>query len=147
MFIYRFKGDDGKWHQTGELWHRVIAKTWIPNPDDLPQIDHIDRNMYNNNINNLRWVSPKENAANRVPQPKKHSRFAPARTVDREGNVIKEFSSLAAACEEMKVSINHALEMISGRRPPKHWGTFQQEELDEEKLKWYNIHRKVKEIK
>ena len=45
--------------------HRIIAKHFIENPDDLPQVDHIDRNKTNNSIENLRWVSNSENCRNR----------------------------------------------------------------------------------
>ena len=44
--------------------HRLIALTFIPNPDNKPYIDHIDKNKHNNTVNNLRWVSPQENSAN-----------------------------------------------------------------------------------
>ena len=46
--------------------HRIIAKHFIENPDDLPQVDHIDRNKTNNSIENLRWVSNSENSRNRT---------------------------------------------------------------------------------
>ena len=46
--------------------HRILAKHFIPNPDDLPQVDHIDRNRSNNSIENLRWVSASENCRNRT---------------------------------------------------------------------------------
>ena len=45
--------------------HRILARHFIPNPDDLPQVDHIDRNPLNNSIENLRWVSSSENMRNR----------------------------------------------------------------------------------
>jgi hypothetical protein len=45
--------------------HRLVALTFIPNPNNLPLIDHIDRNKSNNNITNLRWASHCENSANR----------------------------------------------------------------------------------
>ena len=45
--------------------HRLVARTFIENPDNLPQIDHIDRNKLNNNIENLRWVSCQHNNWNR----------------------------------------------------------------------------------
>ena len=44
--------------------HRLIAETFIPNPDNKPCIDHIDRNRANNDVSNLRWVTTKENAYN-----------------------------------------------------------------------------------
>lgn len=45
--------------------HRLIALTYIPNPDNLPVIDHIDRNKLNNSIENLKWTTVKENNLNR----------------------------------------------------------------------------------
>lgn len=47
-----------------ERLHRVVAKLFIPNPENRPFIDHIDRNKHNNRVDNLRWCTPKENANN-----------------------------------------------------------------------------------
>jgi hypothetical protein len=41
--------------------HRLIAAAFVPNPDLLPQVDHIDGNRLNLTLENLRWVSPKQN--------------------------------------------------------------------------------------
>jgi len=45
--------------------HRLVAEHFIYNPDDKPEVDHIDRNKSNNNVNNLRWVTKSENKINR----------------------------------------------------------------------------------
>lgn len=47
--------------KTSKLVHRIVAETFIPNPDDLPQVDHIDENKTNNGVDNLRWCTQQKN--------------------------------------------------------------------------------------
>ncbi len=44
--------------------HRILALKFIPNPENKQFIDHIDRNIKNFNLDNLRWVSRGENKIN-----------------------------------------------------------------------------------
>lgn len=44
--------------------HRLVAKAFIPNPDEKEMVDHIDGNRTNNHVSNLRWVTAEENSNN-----------------------------------------------------------------------------------
>jgi hypothetical protein len=51
-------------NQNARSVHRLVALTFIPNPENKPLVDHIDRNRQNNHLSNLRWVTHIENAQN-----------------------------------------------------------------------------------
>ena len=41
--------------------HVIVAKTFIPNSNNLPEVNHIDGNKHNNNITNLEWSTKSDN--------------------------------------------------------------------------------------
>ena len=49
-----------------EFVHRLIAKVFIPNPENKPQVDHINHIRNDNRLQNLRWATCKENCNNKV---------------------------------------------------------------------------------
>lgn len=75
------------WNKRTILVHRLVAELFIPNPDNKPCVDHINHDKLDNRVENLRWVSVKENANNRIV----HSINPDARThTDYMMNYYKE---------------------------------------------------------
>ena len=46
--------------------HRLLCEVFIDNPDNLPCVDHINRNRLDNRLENLRWVSYRDNSLNKT---------------------------------------------------------------------------------
>ena len=51
--------NDGK--AKNVLVHRIVCEAFLPNPKDLPEVNHKDNNPQNNNLYNLEWCTRKEN--------------------------------------------------------------------------------------
>lgn len=87
--------------------HRLIAKYFIPNPENKPCVDHIDYDRGNFNVNNLRWVTYLENNL--------HSDCAakPFR-IQKDGEVF-EGTNLKRFCEERGLSYKAINNMYRGK--------------------------------
>ena len=76
--------------------HRLVAIHYIPNPDNKPQVDHINRNKHDNRVENLRWVDSSENNLNKIRNKttnfnwisKNSSRYVYQRNIDKKKKVI-----------------------------------------------------------
>lgn len=62
---YPFVGLWKKGKRYNKMIHRMVAETFIPNPENKPQVNHIDGNKFNNNASNLEWVTDAENKLHR----------------------------------------------------------------------------------
>ena len=52
-------------HNHLKLVHRLLAQAFIPNPENHPVVDHIDRDKSNNRLENLRWCTQSDNCFNK----------------------------------------------------------------------------------
>lgn len=86
-----------------KLVHRLVAVTHIPNPNNLPIVDHINRNKTDTNINNLRWVTHSENGFNVNREKFKHAKKIGRYTTDNK--LMDIFNSVEEAVEKLNLKV------------------------------------------
>ena len=87
--------------------HSLVAKAFIPNPENKGVIDHIDTNKNNNMLYNLRWVTTKENVNNPISRLKmlasSNKRRKPIIVFDKEWNTIGMFECVGDAMSNLNI--------------------------------------------
>lgn len=104
MVINLFTGDG---RRKKELIHRLVAITFIPNPNHLPEVNHIDLNRANNDVSNLEWVTRYDNV-------QKSSICKPI-AVKKDGQVIGTYGSIQAACNDLGLTNENVSAYLSGK--------------------------------
>lgn len=129
--------------------HRLVAMTFIPNPQNLSQVNHKDEDKSNNRIDNLEWCNQKYNVNYGTVRARSRSTMLikdknrGIDMYDMDGNFIKTYQFSNEACKELGVSRRLLYATCNGitRSAKGHRFTF-----EGEKLRPYHNGVKIKHI-
>lgn len=85
-----------------EYVHRLVALAFIPNPDGLPQVDHINGIKHDNRVENLRWVDASSNYLASGYRKRIISKWKPVRATNVITGEVMDFKSRDATAEHFE---------------------------------------------
>ena len=96
--------------------HRLIAIAFIENPENKEQVNHIDGNKLNNSVQNLEWVTNKENQVHKFQIGLGNNYKRKIVQYDLEMNKIKEFESIVTAAKELNIGKSNINGVLRDKR-------------------------------
>lgn len=108
------------------LVHRIIAITFIPNPNNYPEVNHIDCDRANNRLDNLEWCTHQENItySNKLGHLVNNNPGKPVIAINPETSEVFFFESQHEAARQLRVSVGNMNSVIKGKHHYKTAGGF-----------------------
>lgn len=120
--VYLYKDGKGKNYKV----HRLVAQMFLPNPKNLPEINHKDHNTLNNKVENLEWCDRTYN--------NRYSRARKVRQLALNGNLIKIWECMRDV--ERSINIHHSAISMCCKNKIKTAGGYKWEYVEMSETSW-----------
>ena len=97
MTVSLYKDDEREDYYVDKL----VAQAYLPNPNNLPQVDHIDNDKTHNYVNNLQWITNRDNV--------RKSKNKPILQYTMEGEFVREWDCANDVGRKASVNIYYCL--------------------------------------
>ena len=118
-----------KGKSTTQKVHRLVALTFLENPNNLPEVNHKDGNKLNNRVDNLEWCTHTHNMReafknNLIPPRKSNNGSFPTKKVlqfDLDGKLINTYESLSEASKISGIGFRNLSRYCKNQRTCKNY--------------------------
>ena len=97
------------------LVHMLVARAFIPNPNNLPTVNHIDGNKHNNCVSNLEWASFSDNNTHALETGLRNPRGNAVAQYSLSGKLVRKFRSASEASRVTGISRGMISHCLNGR--------------------------------
>lgn len=86
--------------------NRLVAKTYLPNPHNLPVVMHLDNNKLNNSITNLKWGTYKENSQQMMREGRNKGQYVSKLSSEQQLEVVRLYDTGNYTLKELSIKFN-----------------------------------------
>lgn len=86
--------------------NRLVATLYIPNPNNLPVVMHLDNNPKNNRVSNIKWGTYKENTRQMMREGRNKGQFTPKLSREQLNEIVRLYDSGKFTLKELSLKFN-----------------------------------------